>query len=1774
MKLRFLALRAFTTVFFGCLTAAAVNSFAQTPLADQPPITSTGVPANVMMALSVEWPTGVVQAYNDEAINGCPGRNNNDSFCYFSARTYIGYFDPFKCYTYNTTGDYFEIAGYTTGASAGSPKTGDKSCSGQWSGNYLNWATMQTVDMFRWAMVGGDRFTDNTTLTLLRKARHDGQGGFGQFPLKRVGGGAVGAITPVATNTVTPYSDARLWSRVSGLNTVMWVSRDRLTLNDASPPNAAGNAGGNNPNNDFTRPNYTQSGTCAAYTAAGGLATCTDTAAPNPGTRNVTVNTFPVENGQCPSGTAGATACVNTTAPTSGTRTIVTTTDEAGQCNPSPLPANFTSCSNQSAPTPGTRRYSIVENGQCAVGQPDCVNVTAPAAGARSYQVNVTGSANCGGGQPGQTSCVTLPAAVTYLQNGGCPAAVYYAGSTIVGCTALSGVQVQVTFDGASCPSPVSSLPAFGSSVAESCTVVSTGRIRVLYRRTGSCPVSGTLPGSNPTLGTCSADTSIRNVTATLSGSTTCAMFSGTSTCTNRSRATISNSPGVCDPSPLPANFVAGSCTVTTAPSLGTRRVTITENGQCAPSPTPAGFQNDCVNLTAPTLGTRRVVQTRTEVGQCSGFTAGPGESCANTTPPSIGTRTITLPVTTLEAGQCNPNPQPANFVSCANVAGPFAGTRQISNLAAVIDAYQVRVKVCDAAFPESTTTCTIYPNAGSPIQKPTGLIHENSLKMRFGAFGYLLDNSATRDGGVLRARLKDVGPLRAQPGAAPAANARREWDAATGIYVFNPEATDATATGFGADNSGVINYLTKFGRRSGYKGFDPVSEMYAEAVKYYRNLGPTDTYANNLDNTRVDGFPVITAWDDPIQYYCQKNFIIGIADANTHKDKNLNGNGTDAWHTAQEPATRPANVDTGYNVITETQRAVDHETTLSGSAPPNVNDAARSFAQGVNHCCDGSGYVAGIAYWANTNDMRSDLQGKQTIQTYFVDVREAGSWGTGGDPRNQLWMTAKYGGFIDANNNGQLDAGEIWSDPVRGVVQGQPVPKNYFAANQPERLVAGLRAAFADINSLNAAGAGVGVASPNIENGANNTQYRVTFSSQGWTGKVEAIKPRFDAMMRLVVDPVTGVITNDLLWDAQALLNSKVATGGGTGWQASTRYVITSKRSATAWVSGVALPTAAASFGDLGTNQLAALGADDTSREKLLKYLRGDCANEGGARVGCNAALVGEFRQRPHLLGDIVDSQPIVVSTPNAGYTDGFNPGYSAFKTAQASRIPMLYVGANDGMLHAFKADPLTANGGGQELFAYIPGVLFEGPSVPSTPTSDGLAALAEQSFQHRYFVNATGIARDVDFKRAGGAIAASASDVDWRTIYVSGLGKGGRAYFALDVTNPATITSESAAASRVLWEFTDPDLGFTHGKPLIIKTPRWGWVVMLASGYNNTFGSDAANRGRGFVFFVHPQTGALLKKVKLGGASMDATYGTEANPSGAAHLTAFVQDFTDFTADIVYIGDLNGNLWRIDVSSASADPADPTTPMAVLKASDGTRQPITSEPRVAYDTADFKRYVFIGTGRYLDTTDTYDSQVQSFYAIRDGTRFRPGTLPSGVTYPVERDKLVPVTNFEQGIEPTTAQPMGWYVDMTFTATGAESSVTATVGGISRTSRERIVAAPDVNEGVVTFTTLLPTSTDPCQPAGRSKVFALDYGSGRSVLFTSAINPLTGVREYTRQNYSQLTNTVVDVRQFKVEGQVRTFVTTGSGATALVGEAFTTVGAPAQVNWREVVLP
>lgn len=1025
------------------------------------------------------------------------------------------------------------------------------------------------------------------------------------------------------------------------------------------------------------------------------------------------------------------------------------------------------------------------------------------------------------------------------------------------------------------------------------------------------------------------------------------------------------------------------------------------------------------------------------------------------------------------------------------------------------------RVQVC--AVPAGTVTreanCTAYPNGD---YKPTGLIQKNAKKLNFSAFGYLNDGNINRDGGVLRAKMRQLGPVISVPNSPDAANPNPEWTESTGIFITNPDPVDAAVNGVA--NSGVINYLNKFGLTApGYKTYDPVSELYYAVIRYYKNQGNVASYTSAATPAMVDGFPVITNWDDPIKYSCQANFIIGIGDVNTHRDANLPG----STIRGNEPAL-PAEVaaDNTVNV----QIATDRVGALQGLG--NIGQAY--YGTGT----DNTRFLAGLAYDSYTKDIRPDaaangFPGKQTVKTYWLDVLEGGF-----KANNQYWLGAKFGGFDIASNYDPYSAAVTPLTTAQWDKNGDGDPDNYFRANNPGLMITNLGKAFDDIlKQLSAFSSAISLPLPSIDS-VNNKSYSAGYAVATWSGSVVA---------STVVADTSGLLSTTQSWEARDLLETQAAVVGVVkGWDTA-RFIATSTLTNTA-NPGVPFRT-----GSITLAQQVALGSTGTDQLNMLNYLRGDRSNAG--TLGTQA-----YRARTYLLGDIVSSKPKAVGAPSAAFTDDFNSGYSAFKSANSTRKTVVYIGSNDGMMHAFNGE-LTANSStaGRELFAYVPGVLFNGPT--STPADNGLAALSNKTFVHHYYVDSTPIVMDVNFGKAARRNAAD----DWHSLLIGGLGKGGKAYYAIDVTNPQNLTTEAAVAAAVKWEFTDPRLGYTVGQPLITKTAKYGWVVVFTSGYNN---SD----GKGYFFFVDPKDGTLLEAVSTG-------VGTTALDSGLAHFTNFFFSDSDSTTDAFYAGDLLGNVWRLDVTAAAGAPgaagsyAPPTKIASFISPSNNLPQPITTRPIVIVDSNTYKRYVLVGTGRLLDDSDINNNQVQSFYSINDGTAgtfFTTATLPATTNtgFPIVRADLNANNTGVTGIGSNPANPLGFYVDLAVSTNSIAS---------------RINTQFAATQGVVAFSANLPNG-DACNPDGSYSKYIMNFVTGASILKDSTGTIVRSIA---------VPGSAVDVTFYRYSTSPATGVGAGAGSTetgvsfggsdGLIGGGSSGLGSLTgykQVNWRELPNP
>lgn len=645
------------------------------------------------------------------------------------------------------------------------------------------------------------------------------------------------------------------------------------------------------------------------------------------------------------------------------------------------------------------------------------------------------------------------------------------------------------------------------------------------------------------------------------------------------------------------------------------------------------------------------------------------------------------------------------------------------------------------------------------------------------------------------------------------------------------------------------------------------------------------------------------------------------------------------------------------------------------------------------------------------------------------------------------------------------------------------------------------------DITAKVGAGAAVAVANAHVTS-ADNASYASSYNSGTWTGDINSFG----------INITTGVPSTTSLW-----------TSGSAATQLdlrtpANRYIVTSVDTAGA-IGGVQFqPTTATTATKLSAAQQTLLDTGSTKDGALvLAYLRGDRSAE----------TAGTYRPRAHLLGDMINSEPVLVREPKASYAD---LGYITYKTTQASRTGMLFQGANDGMLHAFDATT------GVEAWAYIPNLAIA--SLNNLSQKPG--------FTHKFYVDGTPVSNDVDFQNVDGV---GGSGTDWRTILVGGLGKGGRGFYALDVTN-SSAASEVDVKNKVLWEFPNSitnsadrasakrNMGYSFGKPNIVKTKAAGWVALVTSGYNNgTNAGDSGGDGEGHLYVVNAKTGDLIKDIPTTGCAISPM----TDPCGLAQISSYVASDVDNTAEYVYGGDLNGNLWRFDLT-ANSKAGWNVAKFATFRdgASTLQTQPITTAPELAMVSG--KRMVFVGTGLYLGATDIpgsaganrFSSQTQTIYGVKDTLVALPTLLRANL----QQQTLTTVGTKRTVSNNAIAAGMnGWYIDLPSTG-------------------ERLNTDPVIALGALIFTTNTPSSTV-CSPGGSSWEYFINVKTGG--LVENSTVPWSGL---------YMGDTLVS-RPVLVQlpsGKVVSLVRASDAKTLKEDVPIAAVGtAPRRISWREL---
>jgi type IV pilus assembly protein PilY1 len=604
-----------------------------------------------------------------------------------------------------------------------------------------------------------------------------------------------------------------------------------------------------------------------------------------------------------------------------------------------------------------------------------------------------------------------------------------------------------------------------------------------------------------------------------------------------------------------------------------------------------------------------------------------------------------------------------------------------------------------------------------------------------------------------------------------------------------------------------------------------------------------------------------------------------------------------------------------------------------------------------------------------------------------------------------------------------------------------------YLASSQ-----SALAAVFAqisvDIIARTSAAAAVSVNSGAWNNGTNLFQGR--FNSGDWSGQ-------------LLSYPIlsTGAVGSTANWDAGQLLNT-------LNWNTG-RQVLTYKPSAALGSRGVPFrwpaDPAAPGAAEIDTGLVTVLnknsaGTVDGFGAQRLAYLRGNTALEQRNCVSCAAPT---FRNRPStVLGDIVDSAPLYVGDANGYYRDSIaSAPYSTFAATRSGQTPTIYVGANDGMLHAFNANT------GAELFAYVPWAV-----------RNRLSSLTDPAYSHQYTVDGSPGVFDAYY---GGA---------WHSVLVSGMNAGAQGLFALDVTSTGNFT-EANASSVVRWEIdgSDGDVGYIYSKPAVVPMRDGSWRVLVGNGYNSA-------NGHAVLLLIDVQTGAISR--------IDTKSGSPGTPNGLSGI-ATISSANNGVVDIVYAGDLYGNLWKFDLSSATATNwgvayGSAASPLPLFTTATG--QPITSRPDVTL-TAAGKYLVTFGTGRYIDTSDNAAGAQQALYGIIDGGA--PVAMSSLQTQSISSTAAANGSTYR--FTTHAVGPAGDSVTLSGDNVITPASYFSSKGGWVLTlpsGGERVVADASIRYGRVAFSSLIP-ATGACTAGGSGWLTELDVLTGnRSPAFDS----------------------------------------------------------------------
>jgi type IV pilus assembly protein PilY1 len=741
----------------------------------------------------------------------------------------------------------------------------------------------------------------------------------------------------------------------------------------------------------------------------------------------------------------------------------------------------------------------------------------------------------------------------------------------------------------------------------------------------------------------------------------------------------------------------------------------------------------------------------------------------------------------------------------------------------------------------------------------------------------------------------------------------------------------------------------------------------------------------------------------EPLQYSCQRNYAILSTDGYWNQ-----GYGLDL---AGNLVPDSDNINGGYST-----RAV-------GAYDGNIADAAESLSDVAMYYYKTDLRTSGTFATNDVPTSLNDPNPQQHMVTYGISFGLNGLLNYTPDyinGTNAEFENIKKG-FLDWPGPGSGGTPTAMDDLWHATASGRG---RYYSAQNSVELINGVRDSVYSVLAQNGSSSAAAISSPSITS-SDNALFYATYRTTKWDGEITST----------TIDPATGVINPDQKWSARNLLNDKVSAN------ADTRNIY--------YVRNTAGSSALRDFTDTNMNtielsnfkdkcavtpqytQCNSLGTASKAKMntgvELIKYLRGQ------SQYDTNNTLDPLFRKREYILGDIVNSSPTYVSKSAYNWAD---TGYSTYASSTVGRAPTLYVGANDGMLHAF--DALS----GVERWSIIPAQIM-----------NKLYKLGDIGYSALHDNYVDGMITVMDAKING----------LWKTVLITGMGSGGKGYIALDITNPNSPS--------VLWEFcdstvcsvSDSDIGYTYGNPIITKRKFDGkWVAYLSAGYDNS-------TGKGLIYEVDLASGAILRKLSTG-------TGTATSPAGLARINTAHDSFnTNNTATAIYAGDLDGNIWKWDLNNSSANNG-----VLIGQAKDASGNPQSITTKVEIGKINNQQFLFVATGKFLNTNDYSTTQKQSVYAIKDNNMaFGNIRLNGAFVEQTLNPGAMTATGTNNPVDLTVKH--GWYFDLNL-QTG-----------------ERVNIDPILALGVLNVTSNVPGS-NPCSAGGNAWMYQIDFATGTAV--------------------------------------------------------------------------